>query len=368
MTTTTLDRETEAQTRLTFIDCDIHPTLRGALDNLLPYLEKRWHEHLRLYGPLMHQALAKTLSYPRMQPGLARLDAWPPEGGAPGSSLAFMRRQHLDPNGVEFGMLQPIGPGPTQRNLDFGAALCTAFNEWQLQEWTGQDKRLRGALVVMPDNPDAAIAEIKRYGADRSFAQIAFPPRTADPPGHRRYWPIYELAAEYDLPIGMHASGSNGHTLTGGGWPSFYLEDHYSNVQVMQAVTTSFVLEGVFERFPTLKVVLIEGGFGWVPALTWRLDKHWSRLRSEVPQVKRPPSEYIKSNIWFTTQPIEEPEKPRDLLHLIDWIGWDRLLFSTDYPHWDFDDPKYVLKVRLTDKQKAQLFRGNARDVYSRLG
>jgi len=367
MTTTTLERKPDPQTTLAVVDCDIHPTLRGGLDNIRLHLASRWHEHLRLYGPHMHQALAKTLMFPRMQPGLARLDAWPPEGGAPGSSLSFMRRQHLDPNGVRFGMLQPLGPGPMQRNLDFGAALCSAFNEWQLQEWAAEDPRLKGALVVISDDAAAAVAEIRRVGNNPKFVQIAFPPRTAEPPGHRRYWPIYEAAQDFDLPIGMHVSGFNGHTLTGGGWPSFYLEDHFSNVQVMQSVVTSFVLEGVFERFPKLKVVLIEGGFAWVPALMWRLDKLWERMRSEVPHVKRPPSEYIKRNVWFTTQPIEEPERPGDLLHTIDWIGWDRLLFSTDYPHWDFDDPKYAFKVRITETQRAQLYSGNALSVYTRL-
>jgi hypothetical protein len=87
-------------------------------------------------------------------------------------------------------------------------------------------------------------------------------------------------------------------------------------------------------------------------------------MRDEVPHLKRPPSEYIREHIWYTTQPIEEPEKPEDLIHLFDWIGWDRLLFSTDYPHWDFDDPHTVFKVKLSEAQKQQLFYGNAAKLY----
>ena len=77
------------------------------------------------------------------------------------------------------------------------------------------------------------------------------------------------------------------------------------------------VFEGVFERFPKLQVVLIEGGFAWVPALCWRMDKHWERMREEVPHVKRPPSEYVREHVWFTTQPIEEPENPQHLADIM---------------------------------------------------
>jgi hypothetical protein len=69
-------------------------------------------------------------------------------------------------------------------------------------------------------------------------------------------------------------------------------------------------------------VVIIEGGFGWLPALTWRLDKLFERMRSEVPHLKRRPSEYIREHIWLTTQPMEEPKDPRQLLDVMEWIGW----------------------------------------------
>jgi predicted TIM-barrel fold metal-dependent hydrolase len=364
MSTEVLERQPEPQTRLSVIDCDIHPTMR-ALADLYPYMTKRWREHLDTYGLFVRQGLGKTLSHPRMQPAVSRVDAWPPGGGLPGSDLPFMQEQHLDPNGVAYGMLQPLAPGSgSQRNAELGAALCSAVNDWQLAEWTGRDKRLKGAITVPQQDPEWAVAEIERRAGHKDFAQITMPPRSDEPLGRRRYWPIYQAAVEHDLPICLHVSGLNGHASTGGGWPSFYIEEHHSNVQNMQALVASFVLEGVFEQFPTLKVVLVEGGFAWVPALTWRLDKHWERMRSEVPHLKHPPSHYIKKNIWYTTQPIEEPERPRDLLDLIDWIGWDRLLFSTDYPHWDFDDPRTVFKVKLSDAQKTQIFSGNAEAVY----
>ena len=63
------------------------------------------------------------------------------------------------------------------------------------------------------------------------------------------------------------------------------MEEHYAATTGMQNTLTSLVFEGVFERFPKLKIVLVEGGFAWAPALCWRMDKHWERLRVETPHV-----------------------------------------------------------------------------------
>ena len=119
------------------------------------------------------------------------------------------------------------------------------------------------------------------------------------------------------------------------------------------------ILEGVFEAIPNLRVVLIEGGLAWAAALGWRMDRQWAKLKRELPHLKRAPSEYIKTNVWFTTQPIEEPE-PRS--HLAEAL--DRILFATDYPHWDFDDPAQALPFKMTEAQKRAVFLDNAKAVY----
>jgi predicted TIM-barrel fold metal-dependent hydrolase len=189
--------------------------------------------------------------------------------------------------------------------------------------------------------------------------------RTSEPLGRRKYWKMYEAAEAHGLPIGIHFGGQGGYPITGAGWPSYYVEDHAGMSTAFQSQVISYLTEGVFEQFPNLKIVLIEGGFAWVPALTWRMDKHWERMRKETPHVKRPPSEYVREHFWFTTQPIEEPENAADLAEIMEWVGYDRLMFSTDYPHWDFDDPHRAFKAQLTEQQRAGMFRDNAKALYA---
>ncbi len=367
MNMTVMDRKPEAinQSFLGFIDCDVHPFFKtpAEFDAFLP---QRWREHRATIGGRTRQGLAKASNYPRMSPGNGqRMDAWPPDGTHPGSDLPFMQEQLLDLFNVAYGLLAPlVGGAGGERNVEFGAAMATAVNEWQLARWCDPDPRLKAAVQVNIEHEKAAIAEIEKRAGDRRFAQVNIPPRGVEPLGRQRYWPILEACAANGFPVSLHLGGNGGHPSTGGGWPSFYHEEHPSYVQSMQTLVTSLVCEGVFEHIPNLKVVLVEGGFAWLPALCWRLDKAWKRLHAEVPFLKQKPSEYVRQHIWVTTQPIEEPERPRDMLSTLEWIGVDRVMFSTDYPHWDQDDPRFAFKVPLPEEWRRKIYHENARALY----
>jgi predicted TIM-barrel fold metal-dependent hydrolase len=136
------------------------------------------------------------------------------------------------------------------------------------------------------------------------------------------------------------------------------------HTQVYQAHLTSMILSGVFDRFPKLRVVLIEGGMAWLPALVWRLDHHFDRFRSEVTHLKMRPSEYVRNHVWATSHPMEEPDNSDHLRDTFDWIGWDRVMFASDYPHWDNDDPAFVLPFRVTAEERKGFFIQNALKFY----
>jgi len=169
---------------------------------------------------------------------------------------------------------------------------------------------------------------------------------TRIPYGQKYYWPIYRAAVEHGLPIGVHPTMDVGNTgpQTGVGWYTSFLEHHTDHSQAMMSQCISLIVEGVFEEFPALKFVLIEGGFGWVPYAMGRLDRLYPALRREVPYLKRLPSEYLREHFYFSTQPIEEPLDPEHLHQMLAIVDAEhRMLFASDYPHWDFDNPLTVL-------------------------
>src|ERR1700680_1961559 len=167
-----LAEEATAKTRLRIIDCDIHPSLTSRAD-LNPFLSKRWQQHMKTFGDHLRTTYIGTTPYPRSSPLIARRDAWPPSGGPPGSDLAFMQKQHLDPLDIEFGILQVLDLFIfSQQNLELGAAIQRAVNEWQLACWSGRDPRLKASILVGQDDTEAAGAEIERCAKNGQYGQI----------------------------------------------------------------------------------------------------------------------------------------------------------------------------------------------------
>jgi uncharacterized protein len=361
-----LDRpagETQRANRLAIIDGDIHTT-PNSLADLAPFLETRWVRHLETYGSRKRHG-ANFEPYPKSAPRATRRDAWPDSGATPGSDLALLQSQHLDFYGVDIGIMGPLSfSGQGEINPDLSAAMARAINDWQIHVMARPEPRLKASVVVPFEEASASVKEIERIGADPSIAQAFMLTRSQDPLGNRRYWPIYEAAAAHDLPVAMHVFGAGGHAYTGAGWPSYYIEEGSGHSTSCQTVVTSLVMEGVFERIPKLKVVIVEGGFGWLPALTWRLDKLFETMRDEVPHLKRRPSDYIREHIWLTTQPMEEPADRQHLADVVSWVGADRLLFASDYPHWDFDDPFRAFPASIGEADKTRMLTENGKAVY----
>jgi predicted TIM-barrel fold metal-dependent hydrolase len=157
----------------------------------------------------------------------------------------------------------------------------------------------------------------------------------------------------------------------GAGPPTFYIEWHtLGSAGSIMAHLVSLVVNGVFERLPALKVLLVEGGVAWLPGILWRLDTNWRALREDTPWLERKPSEVVREHVRFTTQPLEHTDgHDRLLFELLEAAGAPEILcFASDYPHWDFDDPGFMLR-RLPESWREPVMHANAAGLYGdRLG
>ena len=358
------------------VDCDVHPIMKGGMADLRPFLSMAAQHRLGLdeRRRLTTTGHREAVSVPRnmlyVNPaGVLRDDARAPDGSAPGADPAHTARQLLDANEVDRAVLiggEVLGLG-AMPDPDAAAMIASAYNDRLAATWLSVDERYRGTIVVGAQDPALAAAEIRRAGADERFVAVLMP-LTNILMGQRHYYPVYEAAVELGLPVTVHPNSGEGIFRTSppmaGGTPTYYVEWHTGLSQVFQANVISLVCHGVFERFPRLKVVLTEGGLGWIPDVLWRLDKNVKGLRDEVPWVKRLPSEYVADHVRFTTQPLPEPKRRHHLHVLCEIAQAERtLMFSSDYPHWDFDDPRHALTA-LPAEIRQRVMVDNAVETY----
>lgn len=353
------------------VDADVHLYAPDGVSSIYPYMPKAWAERFKLKG-LETSTFVLSSRFNHPTNSAMRGDAAPPSGATPGSDLAFMRENFLDPVGIDIAIATSLQAGAFANALagpDESVVLCSAFNDYFLDEWMPEDKRLRYLIAVSPQDPVASAAEIRRVG-DRDAVVGVFIAPINIALGNRHYAPIYAAAAELDLPIYLHVTGAEmvyqGSAEPGGGFPESYSERRSLFAQLGEINLTSLVFSGTLARYPTLKFVFSEFGFTWAAPQIWRMDTTWKMTRVEVPWVKRWPSEYVADQIRLTTQPLDEPRRPKDLDRMIEMLGPEILMFSTDYPHWDADDPHKVLRS-VAPEVRGRLYAGTALETFRRL-
>lgn len=355
-----------AEAALPVIDVDTHCGYPPTQEALYEYLPARWSRWLERYGM---RSAASYRQVPRARSFVHRLDAMPPSG-MPGSDPEFAREQLLDEFGMSGAFLNLLasGVGGNEPN-ELGNELARASNELIREKWFAADPRWFGSISINASDPAAAAAEIERCAAEhRNWRQVMVSSKTDVPFGNPHHWPIVEAAVEHDLPLGFHVGVNRVNTDTGCGPVNHYYESHVAIAYGGYSVVPSMIFEGVFDRFPKLKVVLVELGWSWAVPLAWRMDAAMRVMGDEVAHLQRMPSEYFTEHFWMTTQPIDEPAHAEwigELLAQAEGFGFaDRLLFSSDYPHWDFDSPLDALPPTLPLDVRARVLGENASALY----
>jgi predicted TIM-barrel fold metal-dependent hydrolase len=206
---------------------------------------------------------------------------------------------------------------------------------------------LFGAAMVAPHNIPAAVDEVKRTATEYGFKAIFLQPGSVRrrPWHHRDYDPLWAACQEHGLAVCFHGGGRT--SLT----PDFSLEVFADRLMMwhtfnqplgVMTALVSISAGGVLERFPELRVGLLEGNCSWAPWLMHRLDEHQEWVGwYEARDLTLKPSEYFKRQCFVSVDADEETVK-----HYVDWFGDDNLVFSTDFPHGDAMYPHAVENFR----------------------
>lgn len=287
------------------------------------------------------------------------------------SRLELTREQVLNPLGIEHAIITGgVGSGlVAYENTRHAVEIMRAYNDWVVEEWAGADKRIHASVGIVPHAPERSAKEIRRWGDHPDMVQVITGTGTRVPFGQEDYWPIFEAAEEEGFPVAMHIGPKGdvgiGHPNNPAGHSSNYSEGHIAQSITCYGQVASLVLEGVFEEFSNLEFVMIEGGFGWVPDLMWRMDHNWEALKAEAPWLECPPSEYLLDNVKFTSQPIPEPPRQQYLLDLLEMVSAEEtLMFCSDYPHWDGDYSPRQVFPNLSEEMERAVFFETANGLY----
>ena len=252
--------------------------------------------------------------------GVYRLDTTPPNG-MPGSDPDFAREQLLDEYHLTAAVINSINIGSGGIPIQLSLAMNQALNDYN-ETWLGSDARWLASINVSQVDAHAGVKEILRCrGKSNVYVQVLFDTHAERPLGNPMYWPILKACNDLGIPFSVHIQAQSKHRLDSGlGQPSYYYELRTGLDVYAQALVCSMIFEGVFDRWPNLRIGLIECDWTWIVPMAWRLDSTWRVMRDEVPDLQRKPSEYLRDHFWFSTQPAVEPELPEQMYEVFDQL------------------------------------------------
>jgi len=270
----------------------------------------------------------------------------------------------MDREGIEVSVLFPTSAfGITQSpEKDYAAAFCRGYNDW-IASVCKESPRLKGIGLVPFQDVPAALAEVNRAITKLGLAGITIASfGLKDHLGAPIFWPIYEELERLNTPLLVHNSrqGPAGEIR----FDTFLFAHTVARPFETMIDCAALIYGGVAEKFPKLRIAFLECGCGWVPYWMDRMDEEWEKRQCEAPLLKAKPSEYITQGNWFFAAEPEESTLP----YVMDRIGDEKIIFASDYPHWDGMFPYVVSTIRerkdISEESKQKFLGENARRLY----
>lgn len=358
--------QTDALAEHTVVDCDVHcayrtPELRNKIADRL---EEPYRTHLlretRSYGPYPRDSFPKgTVGEDASAEGLVE-------------TPADIQADLIEGMGVDVPILNSLQKFDLIPSSERAVREMSAVNQTFIEHFLdGTDSYGLGMLTTQ--RPERAAEEIDTLATEDAIVGVMLLNGASEKPlGHPRYDVIYRAAADHGLPVVFHTSAL-GYTLNRK-FPFLFNDvERYATLHTLahpyanMATIASLIVNGVPEKFPELAFVCLELGLGTVPLMMHRLNREVRDKPYDAPLLEQSPEAYLRDRFYFGTQPLPEPDDARHARQIIDMIGTENLLFTTDHPHPDFDDPGWVVNKyfgHLDDDELAAVLGGNAIELF----
>jgi uncharacterized protein len=285
-------------------------------------------------------------------------------GGLEGNDIP-QRLRDMDTEGIDVSVLFPTSSFGVSSLVerDYAVAYARAYNDF-IADVCKQTPRLRAVALVPLQNPAAAVEEANRAVTKLGLSSVAVATQgMKEHLGSQTFWPLYEELQRLNVPFCVHnrREGPAGEIR----FDSFIFMHTIGRPVETFIQFAGLMYGGVPERFPKLRIAFLECGAGWVPYWMERMDEEWEkRGKVEAPLCKQKPSEYVKHGNWFFAMEPEEETVP----YVIERIGDDKILFASDYPHWDGMFPYVTATIRgrkdISDQAKVKILGENAKRFY----
>jgi predicted TIM-barrel fold metal-dependent hydrolase len=283
----------------------------------------------------------------------------------PHRDITLMRRW-MDAMGVDIACLFPtpmlnLSLSP---NVAVQTGLAWAYNRWLCERILAEEPRIKSMIYLPFHDPEACIKTVDYFTGKPGVIGFMVTSTHHRSVFENDYIKLYAMLQERGYPLAFHsATGSEA---------GLRLFNKFFGVHALgfcwhnMVYLTNWIISAMPERFPKLKTIWIESGLAWVPFLMQRLDNEYMMRSSEVPLLKRKPSDYMRE-MYFSTQPMEMVDN-REALELTFKLvnAESQLLYASDFPHWDMDLPSTIYDLPFVSEQgKRDILGGNAQRLFN---
>lgn len=350
-------------------DVDSHHYENECFDQFLPFIENDVLRQLVLAGRTKGRGALtpQQVSFQDMGGRITRYPLRASEKTEPGRLRdVALGQRWMDAMSVDYSCLFPtlllsVGLHPS---TEMEIELCFAYNRWLTEQvLPAAGGRLYSMLSLPISDADEARRQVEKFGACRHVTGFLVTAARTLPIHHNSNMKVFRAIEERGLALAFHSAINIGE-------PVFKGLNRFASVHALGFPfynilhMTNWVTNGLGERFPKLPVIWIEGGLAWVPFLMQRLDHEFMLRTSEYPLLKKRPSDYMR-DMYYASQPMErvDLEALQCTFRMID--AETRLMYASDYPHWDFDLPSTIWDLPfLSEKAKHNILGGTAARLF----